>query len=143
MQIQSILIVSFLLLGFSGCSEHPDHVPVTVQINDTGKPVEGVSVTFVADDGSYATGFTDANGTAKMYTYKVNDGVKPGSYRIKLSKYEKAPAPADMYDPATDTAQPEFKPALLVPKKYIDAATSGLTATIEKKMPTLVFDVGE
>ena len=143
MRIFLIFGLSVLLLGLSGCSEHPDHVPVTVQINDKSQPVEGVSVTFVAADGSYAIGFTEANGVAKMYTYRPNDGVKPGTYGVKLSKYEKTPIPTGSYDPATDTASPVSDPMPLIPKKFIDTETSGLTAVVEKKTPLLVFEVGE
>ena len=145
MRISLLLGLLVLLFGQFGCSEHSNNVRVTVQISNKGQPVDGVSVTFVADDGSnsYAVGFTDMDGVAKMHTLKPNDGIKPGSYRIKLSKYEKTPLPSGSYDPAADVAQPEFQPALLVPKKFIDVETSGLTVVVEKKMPTLTIDIGE
>ena len=141
MRIPLIFTMFVLLLG---CSDlHPGHVPVTVQVNDNGKPVDGVSVTFVADDGSYAVGYTEPDGTAQMYTYKPKDGVKPGSYLVKLSKYEKASLVTETYDPATDKAIPISDPVSLIPIKFSDIKTSELSVVVEKKILPLVFDVSE
>lgn len=148
-RLLSCIVVSVFLLGIIGCSKHPDHVPVTVQINDKGVPVEGVSITFVAEDGSYAVGYTDDKGVAAMYTYEPEDGVKKGSYLVRLSKYEKIAAPTGEYDPATDSYGPGTNapvnpnPPPLIPEKFLDPATSGLSVVVEKEIPLLVFDVGE
>ena len=144
MRIPLILIFSFLLFGFSGCLKHSGLYPVTVQINDKGEPVSAVSITFVADDGSYAMGLSDANGTAQMYTFKENDGVKPGSYRVRLSKYPAMPMPDGPIDPATDFAAPvNPDPEPLIPRKFIKIETSGLTVVVDQKTPPVVFDIGE
>ena len=149
MRISLFLVLPVFLLGLIGCSNLPDHVQVTVQVNDKGVPVEGVSITFVADDGAYAVGYTDEKGMARMYTYNPNDGVKKGSYLVRLSKYPKVEAPTGTYDPATDSYGPattvaaDPNPEPLIPRKFVSTETSGLSVVVEKAIPLLVFDVSE
>ena len=144
MRVLIIIVLSILPLGLSGCFKHSGLYPVSVQINDNGKPVGGVSITFVGDDESYAIGFTDEQGSAQMYTYKLKDGVKPGSYRVMLSKYETVPLPDIPNDPALDASVPSLPPPpSLIPKKFLSVETSGLTAVVDKKTPPVVFDIGE
>ena len=143
MRISLIFLSLILLLGFSGCT-HSGLYPVTIQITDKGEPVDAVNITFVGDDGAYAMGLTDAQGISQMYTFVLNDGVKPGSYRIRLSKYPAVPMPTGPNDPAGDAFVPSLPaPVPLVPRKFLDIETSGLSAVVEKKTPTLVFDIGE
>ena len=143
MRISLIFVFSVLLFGLPGCFSHSGLYPVSVQINDDGKPINGVTVTFVGDDGAYAVGFTDAQGSAQMHTYKPRDGVKPGSYSIMLSKFEVMQLPVIPYDPATDVAVPVPDPVSLIPKKFLNIKTSGLTVVVEKRTPPLVIDIGE
>ena len=145
MRISSIFTLLILLSGLSGCA-HSGLYPVTVQIQDNGEPVDGVSITFVSDDGSdaYAIGFTDEQGVAKMFTFKQYDGVKPGTYHVRLSKYKAVPVSDTPIDPANDASvPPPPDPVPLIPRKFLNIETSGLTLVVEQKTPTLTFDLSK
>ncbi|MEN6493775.1 MAG: carboxypeptidase-like regulatory domain-containing protein [Thermoguttaceae bacterium] len=142
-------ILASLVLGAAlstiGCGQakdpnRPDTYPVTGTVTHGGKPVEGAIVKFELADGSRsATGKTDASGKYALTTFGANDGALPGSYKVSILKYEAPPAPAATGDSMANYVPPEVTkngqqpppPKNLLPTKYADAKTSGLTATVK------------
>jgi len=80
-----LAITACLLLV--GCSANTGDVPVTGRLTREGKPCEGVSVNFVADD-MMSQSFictSRADGSFDMYSMKGTKGVKPGSYSVQIT----------------------------------------------------------
>ena len=142
----SVLVSSLLLAGCGDGS--PTTYSVTGVVKHNSTPVEGAIVSFVPNgtDGQTATSTTDASG---KYTLSAI----PGDYKVSVTKYEGGgPAassgggtagadgemPAD-YTGASDAPAPQYKN--LLPTKYSNAESSGLTATVGSKAETLDFNL--
>lgn len=135
-----------LLLLAAGCKQfddpnRPTTYPVTGTVTHNGKPAEGAMVRFELADGSRsAIGKTDANGKFTLTTFSASDGALAGQYRVAILKYETlSPTPSskseEEYVPpeAAGFVQQETIPKNLLPSKYADVKTSGLTATVGEK----------
>lgn len=129
------------LLVLTGCSsgdaDRPMRVPVTGKVVYQGKPVEGAHVTFVpqAQGQSSAFGTTDAAGAFKLSTFDVDDGAQPGAYTVTISKTVTEGSPSSSEPVNTGTPPPPSKTTDLVPPKYKNPATSGLSATVKEGDP--------
>ncbi|HID21451.1 MAG TPA: carboxypeptidase regulatory-like domain-containing protein [Planctomycetaceae bacterium] len=141
----------------AGCSrgpERPKTYPVTGTVTLDGKPVEGATVVFVPKEegtGRAATGVTDSNGKYSLGTFASGDGVIPGEYLIKITKYRppstQQPPVGDEEDEESEmrafleaqqgTQQTQTESEL--PVKYSNEQTSGLFFTVEAKDNT--FDI--
>ena len=141
-------------LGFvlTGCpsSSRPPTYRVTGTVTLQGKPVAGAAITFVpTGEGEAASAITDSEGKYALTTWEAGDGARPGEYRVKVSKQEqKAVDPAKMVQNLSIEEEQkiyvESKKATppaksLLPRKYQDDQTSGLTHTVDKKPTT--FDI--
>jgi hypothetical protein len=117
------------VLSLTGCgdtSSNPDMVPVTGSVTYRGQPVAGANVVFQADErGSF--GLTDDRGRFRLQTLEPGDGALPGQYTVIISKVE-------ITVPQFDEGHPQYvpppPPKYLVPRKYAEARTSGLTANV-------------
>jgi hypothetical protein len=131
-----------------GCAA--DVGPATHSVSGTvtlnGAPTEGITVSFVPDgSGQNAVGTTDASGNYKLTTRKKDDGAVAGRYKVTFAKYEGGPSEvaaagevhAD-YDITNEypegydeSAAAEIEPSKnLLPDKYAEPSTSGLTAEV-------------
>ncbi len=140
----SLCCASLLVCGCNSEDVGPRTYPVSGVVSQKGAPVADADVIFVPDsEGALAAfGKTDSTGT-----YKVN--AVEGSYKIKLSKLEKPQSASsgkvfastdeelEVYDPADgDKVQ---VPKSLVPKKFTDHNSSGLTHRVPTSPTT--FDI--
>jgi len=139
-----------------GCPQQGSDQPATYVATGTvtqgGSPLEGATVTFVPTaSGNSATGITDASGKFTLTTFASGDGAVPGQYGVKIVKYEGGgtdaaagaggAAPGEMpadYGGAVEEESSE--PANLLPEKYADPNTSGLTASVTDDPSQNVFD---
>src|ERR1700690_2374840 len=91
----SIMLVA-ALLGTSGCG--PGLLPVNGKLVwDDGKPVSGANVRFVPVSGSEdgaAVGQTDKDGSFTLVASGGANGVRPGDYKVVVSKGPATSAPA-------------------------------------------------
>lgn len=140
--------------GCSGGPERPETYPVTGTVTLDGKPVEGATVVFVPKEkgkGRAATGVTDSNGKYSLGTFASGDGVIPGQYLVKVTKYR---PPSSQQPPVEDEEDEESEmrafleaqkgaeqttPESDLPVKYSNEQTSGLFFTVEAKDNT--FDI--
>ena len=116
-----------LMLSLLACSCNrqggPETFPVSGVVTMQGQPVEGASVSFESVGGGAGSlvAITDAQGKFMLQTYIGNDqpkdGLAPGEYRVAITKLEVV---SDM----------RRRPKDLLPKKFRDAKTSGLSATV-------------
>jgi hypothetical protein len=116
-----------------------------------GKPVAGAAVTFVPADeqGEAASAITDSEGKYALTTWQAGDGARPGSYRVKVSKQAVAAVdPSKMVQNLTieeeqkiyvESKKPPPPPKRLIPAKFEDEQTSGLTHKVEARPTT--FDI--
>lgn len=74
-------------------------VPVSGLVTLDGKPVEGATVTFITEDGTQsASGQTDASGNFTL-SDAGKPGVRPGTYKVLVTKSKGAEAPGEGADP--------------------------------------------
>lgn len=88
------MIVAGCLLGALGCGK--DIYPVKGRVTIDGKPVAKAMVRFLPDNDQtprLAWGTTSETGEFIMSTFKTNDGVLPGVYRVTINNPENTPEP--------------------------------------------------
>ncbi len=128
MRTNHFLTCAFLsILSVAGCNSGPP-LPATVPAEGTvsldGEPVSGVTVLFIADQGSYnAAGTTDKNGKFSLNAFDTKKGAVPGSYKVTLDK-----TIVENKDGKSGEAEVNLKYGL--PKKYSEFGTSGLAITL-------------
>ncbi len=134
----SVGLLVMLLVPF-GCSSQISVVPVTGTVEYNGEPVVGAAVTFVPEEGKSASGITDSSGKFTLTTNEDGDGAIPGNHTVTVLALA-APMPSDdeegsvevneVMEPMEDD-DGEITESTVIPQKYADPSTSGLTATIE------------
>lgn len=147
----SILVTVGIVLAGCSKSSRPPTYRVTGTVTLKGTPVAGATITFVptGQEGEAASAITDADGKYALSTWEAGDGARPGEYRVKVSKQEQATVdPSKMVQNLTIEEEQKIyveakkapPPAKrLIPAKYEDDQTSGLTHTVDKKPTT--FDI--
>lgn len=148
-------VILGVVAGLEGCgSGRPKTVPVTGVVTLDGKPVEGANVTFYPDTGQSAgtaqpkktdqvtrpaTGTTDKEGKFTLKTFEPGDGALPGKYKVTIIKKEVTGFLADKDGLSGGIAPGGIQEKWIIPKKYADPQTSGLTAEVKPGMGPLEF----
>ena len=134
---------AFTVVGCGGgASGRPDLYPVSGTVMYNGEPVEGATVSFMAEGAPRAaTGVTNAEGKFQLTTFDVNDGAVPGTHTVTVSKMEAGTTPADptssLDDPTALQANMDAQnsddtgPKWLTPEKYASPTTSGLKEEVK------------
>lgn len=146
-RILSAGLVLFLV-SLSGCGgaidpNRPKTYPVSGTVSQGGKPVADANVSFHLKDGSQgAIGVTDASGNFNLTTFTSGDGAVAGEHVVTVTKFDGPKIVPRGAGSITDTGdEPEEEeekptrkaardPKSLLPAKYADPKTSGLTATV-------------
>jgi len=115
------LLRLFVLLAVS-CSGKPSVYRVSGKVMCEGQPAAGAVVRFYPAEGANAKypapqGIAGQDGSFKITTYKANDGAPAGKYGVSV--YWSKHLTSDDYE-------------VLSPPRYMDPATSGFTAVVEK-----------
>ncbi len=132
-----------------GCG--PGSIP-TVEVSGTvtldGKPLEGAMVGFYpASGGAPATGQTDSSGKftlrvpagkAKVSVSKTEAG---GEAKVDQAAAGAAPAGTALSGPPTAGGAPPAPPKSVVPAKYTNAETSGLTFEVKSGMAPVTIEL--
>lgn len=130
------LAIPALLAGIAGRGgSGPTIVPVTGRVTLDDEPVEGATVMMIPAEGRPATGLTDTKGEFRMTTLGDNDGAVVGNHRITVSLVKLPEGPID-YEVADS---PESLKLLqhIIPARYDNPKTSGLTAEVRRGMEPL------
>jgi prepilin-type N-terminal cleavage/methylation domain-containing protein len=122
----------------------PKVVPASGLLRYQGQPLEGALVTFTNDTLS-AFGRTDSQGKFTLTTFEQDDGAMPGKFVVSLSMVQitnqvidKSAAP--VWRNARAPAPPQ--PRWLIPKRYGNPATSGLSAEVaERRSADIVLEL--
>jgi hypothetical protein len=121
----AVTIASLVLVV--GCSDgRPSRAPVSGQVLIDGKPVTSGTVRFIPSAGRPSTGSIGSEGKFTLGCFERTDGVIVGTHRIEVSSAE------SINDNTTKW---------LIPKKYSDAETSGLSETIEAPTDSLTINL--
>jgi len=137
-----LLLVAAVASGLAatGCSRkldkweklRPKTYNVRGQVLWDGKPEEGIVVSLDSKVHNVsASAITDSTGAFKLKTYKTGDGAVAGEHAVRLEK-------RIVKDPSAEIVVE----VVILPKKYADAKTSGLSATVAEKGPNeFTFEV--
>lgn len=134
-----ILVVAVCALA-AGCSDRPALAPVKGTVTFDGKPLAAGSITFEAKSVRPATGKIVNGEIVELTTYDPGDGVPVGQHKVSITATEDAasavvPNPGDAKAPKANYMVGKS----LIPARYNDPATSGLTAEIKKGENTVEF----
>lgn len=129
-----VVVLPCTLLLLSGCGgedpwkkNRPKTAPAKGAITLNGKPLDDAQVVLVPTSGSTGcSGKSDAKGAFELAAFPPDPGVVPGSYKVMIVKSEIPTTP----DPNSPESNKAMYAKLLVPKKYTDPETSGLTVDI-------------
>ena len=136
------LSLAFLLGFVAGCGKSgPQMVPVNGNVTLDGSPVNGASVMFLPDKGRPAQGNTDAQGHFSLNSIPGGAGAELGKYQVTvtLTKHTGVTAGADGLEsgPASGPVKVEY----LVPQKYSDPKTSGITIEVKPGMEPVKLEL--
>ena len=121
------LLLAALVAGCDSSPAGPETVAATGTVSFRGSPVESANVIFQPlDQGNSAPAsqaVTDGNGRFELTTHvgvgKFKPGIVPGKYAVTITKLDTASI-------STTLAPPKH----LLPQKYANSNTSGLTADV-------------
>lgn len=122
------------LLVLAGCGDgQPEMIPIQGEVTYNGKPLTEGTVHYMPrqrGEGQQASGGIGPDGEFQMTTRQRGDGVKPGEYL--LSVYAMAPHPGEPTSREEIEAMGgKIERGFLIPEKYTDPQTSGLTDTVD------------
>jgi hypothetical protein len=130
----------FIILVLSGCSGSPFRVEaVEGTVTLDGQPCADAVLTFVPEDaslGKAAYARTDEKGIYKLTAFnggKSNAGTKTGKYIVSILKEKPVREPKE--------GEIDVPMISVIPQKYNDAKTSGLTAEVVKGKNVFNFDL--
>jgi len=98
LRVYSLTLAAGGLFFLAGCggSAFPS---VTGTVTLDGQALDGAQVVFSPDGagGQVATAVTDSSGKFRMGTFKLGDGVRPGKYRVTVTKTAEALTPTPYF----------------------------------------------
>jgi hypothetical protein len=125
-----MLATVVVLAGCSAGDQFPTE-KVSGKITYKNQPVTTGTVVFVPNgDMPSATGEIKPDGTYELTTYEENDGAVIGTHQIMVTAVE------DMANKLPE--ERSGTPRSLVPQKYSNYSTSGLTAEVKEGEPNTV-----
>lgn len=139
--VASLCLSAFALIS-AGCgggtAKVSGVVPVSGVVTFQGAPVQGANLTFYPDGpgGRAAAGTTDAQGKFQLTTLNANDGAKPGTYKVMVSKMETSGPGATMTQEEQTKyleqhgSPPPTETKNALPQQYSSVTTTPLTATV-------------
>jgi len=122
-QLAFLTLASVFVLLAAGCAAKT--IPTKGILTLDGKPLANASVVFVPEEGAKheATGQTGPDGSFQMTTFRLNDGVLRGSYKITVHYSEPVKLPEGLTNPtdvqkAMAEAVAARPPTSIVPEIY-------------------------
>lgn len=140
-----ILSIVFAVLFVSGCgSKYPETAKVAGKVTYQGQPLSTGRVSFWPEKGRPAMGEIQSDGTYELTSFRKGDGAVPGRHRVSITSKQsvppnaqKSPAAVEFIRGWGDNPGVEW----LIPKKYEQAETSGLTADVHSGSNTIDFSL--
>jgi hypothetical protein len=113
--------ISLAAIAVAGCGNGLHPVRGRVAFAD-GSPLPTGRVVVSYDDGTTSSGSVNPDGTFRVGTLKMTDGMRPGTYRVAVK---------DAYVEEVKNGRTVAVP--LIHKRFADPATSGLEFTVPEK----------
>lgn len=129
-------LVAALALVVSACGQSgPEMGRVRGKVTYQGKPLEKGVVSFIPTDANRqgASGPIQPDGSYELQTREPGDGAELGEYRVGITDVD-----PDAFN--TELPGEPVKVKSMLPPKYQDQNTSGLTATVKSGGNTIDFD---
>jgi hypothetical protein len=139
------VLAALLFVGFcvAGCDRGPQLVPAAGIVKYKGAAVPGADVIFVPEgDGQTAIGRSDEQGRFTLMT-GGRQGALPGAYAVSITAARPKRAVSEAEAVAMSSEQIAANREDLVPVKYNNPISSGLTDKVETdaKANEFVFDL--
>ena len=139
------LVALSMLAVLPACSKAIKTEGVTGVITYNGEPLANATVKFIPTDatGSQSYGKTNEKGEYKLQTLlgAADAGTTPGEYKVTVDCIETVET-GNMIE-ENGEEKPETVAESLIPAKYNNAETSGLTATVAPGDNTINFDLSD
>jgi len=124
------------VMAFSGCgssSDKKETAPVSGVVTYEGRPVVTGTIMFTPlEGGRPATGELQVDGSYVLQTYGEADGAILGEHKVTITSLNLGGGlPEDAVS----------EPIPLIPEKYFNDTTSGLTATVREGENSISFDL--
>ncbi len=122
-----LIALGLLACLAAGCGDgRPRRVPVRGQVTIDGEPLRTGFVRLVPDDARPSVGRIEEDGSFTLTTFSKEDGSVPGTHRVAVVAYDES-TPSTL--------------RWLVPRKYSDHNTSGLTVDIDGPNDSLEIEL--
>lgn len=125
-----LLLVSMFAVG---CGEGEGRLTATGSVTLNGSPLDTGSVVFVGADGGSAGVGMISKGEFVLSEAGNSEGVQPGVYTVVVNAWIVAPGSVDDNGDIIDEGKS------MIPEKYNDPKTSGLTATVSADLTEFKF----
>jgi hypothetical protein len=135
-----------LAILLTGCAQKNPYATILVEgtVKLDGVPTEGIHVNFtpINDNGNSAGGLTGSSGKYKLTTggAPVGSGAIAGEYHVTFSKTEIEGSNLSYEEYQKQIGDRQPKTTYLVPQKYADSTTSGISPVKVEKSKKNVFD---
>ena len=128
-----------LMMVAGGCgSNGTTTIPIRGEVLYNGAPLKDVPQGLVRympkspEGGRQASGRIQPDGSFVLTTFKSADGVVPGDYDIVVSAYSSQPRSRQEVEASGGAG---VQPRLIIPKKYTDPTTSGISDLVDSDHP--------
>jgi hypothetical protein len=144
-------LAAVTLTCLSGCSSKkmPETIAVEGTVRLDGAPVEGARVMFSPKgNGRPAEGLTDKSGRFELTTFAPRDGALPGEHVVTVMLIRVDPVSVKQAAEGSEEAAMlavssghQKPPEWIVPMRYSDQTSSGLTALVSPENRKFTFDL--
>ena len=130
-------VLTLSMFCLVGCKKSglPGTIPIEGKVLYKGSPLGFGEVLYnpVEKTGRRARGIIQADGTFQLTTLEKNDGVLPGEYRISILALAPHPGEPTRTEASESREQivQRIKRGYVIPERYVDPETSGLTDTVD------------
>lgn len=139
-QCSRLFVILFAVVQLAGCgNERPKLHPAQGKVTYQGQAVKNASVLFQPQKGPVATGVTNESGEFTLLT-NGESGAVEGSHKVSISAVSSGTVNMSVEDYEKTGDLPEIETRSLIPEKYGNFETSGLTAAVTSSPPKNAFN---
>lgn len=126
-----MILLGACLISATGCGRRPTLAPVSGRVTLDGRPLAFGSVMIQPTGGPAARGRIQPDGSFTVGTFAPGDGaiVGPATVRVACYEQQRPGATAQQGEPTLGKS--------LIPEKYTQFETSGITTSVAAGMPPL------
>jgi len=135
------LTTAIALAGLAGCDRGPQLIPATGKLTFRSKPVPNADIVFVPDaGGTPVIGRTSETGEFALNT-NGEDGAYVGSYKVAVTAVKVKREVSETEALSMTNEQIAANHVAVVPIKYNNTISSGLTATVIEDPASNTFEL--